>query len=98
GMVQSLGAAAGYGASLVLSFYFTSPEAVMLYRSPEILWATTPLLLYWISRMLVLANRGEMDDDPIVFAAKDKTSILTGFCVLGVILVSEFFDWTILTQ
>ncbi|MEQ9316233.1 MAG: UbiA family prenyltransferase [Henriciella sp.] len=98
GMVQSLGAAAGYGAILVLSFYFSSPEATKLYQSPEVLWATTPLLLYWISRMLVLANRGEMDDDPIVFAAKDRTSMLIGLCVLGIILVGEFFDWTILTQ
>jgi 4-hydroxybenzoate polyprenyltransferase/phosphoglycolate phosphatase-like HAD superfamily hydrolase len=93
GMVQSLGAAAGFAAILVLNFYFTSPEATRFYAAPEYLWAVSPLLLFWMSRMLVLANRGEVDDDPIVFAAKDRTSRLVGVCVVAIVLCAEFLPW-----
>ncbi len=90
GMVQSLGAAAGYASVLVLIFYFNSPEASSLYERPEVLWGVTPLLLFWVSRLLVIANRGEMDDDPIVFAAKDKTSMAVGVLCAAIVLVAEF--------
>lgn len=91
GMVQSLGAAAGYAAILVLTFYFTSPEATALYKNPEFLWGIGPLMLFWISRMLVLANRGHMDDDPIVFAAKDRTSQAVGLLVIIIVLLAELW-------
>lgn len=90
GTVQSLGAAAGYASILVLTFYFTSPEATELYDAPVVLWAVGPLMLFWISRMLVLASRGHMDDDPIVFAAKDRTSLIVGACVAATILLAVF--------
>jgi len=91
GMIQALGAAAGFSAILLLILYFSSEEASGLYETPEILWGIGPLMLFWISRMLVLANRGEMDDDPIVFAAKDRTSILVGLGVGAVILAAMYF-------
>jgi 4-hydroxybenzoate polyprenyltransferase/phosphoserine phosphatase len=90
GMVQSLGAAAGYASVLVLIFYFNSPEASSLYERPEVLWGVSPLILFWISRLLVIANRGHMDDDPIVFAAKDRTSMAVGALCLAIVLVAEF--------
>jgi 4-hydroxybenzoate polyprenyltransferase/phosphoserine phosphatase len=83
-----LGAAAGYGAVFVVTLYLSSPEMAALYAHPNRLWLICPLLLYWISRMLVLANRGEMHDDPIIFAMTDRISWLTGVCMAGVIAVS----------
>lgn len=88
GTIQSLAAAAGYAAIVVLTFYFTSPEATSLYGSPELLWGVSPLLLFWISRMLALASRGHMDDDPIVFSAKDRTSLAVGFLVFCIALAA----------
>jgi hypothetical protein len=83
-----LGAAAGYGAVFVVTLYLSSPEMAALYTHPNRLWLVCPLLLYWISRVLVIANRGEMHDDPIIFAITDRISWVTGACVAGVIAVS----------
>ncbi|MGH6995549.1 MAG: hypothetical protein ACREES_07610, partial [Stellaceae bacterium] len=52
-----------------------------LYRSPEYLWAICLVLFYWISRVLLLTHRGEMHDDPVVFAATDPKSLICGVLV-----------------
>jgi 4-hydroxybenzoate polyprenyltransferase len=80
-----LGAAAGYGAVFVVMLYLYSPEMAALYTHPNRLWLICPLLLYWISRVLVLARRGELHDDPVVFALTDRISWLTGACAAAVI-------------
>jgi 4-hydroxybenzoate polyprenyltransferase/phosphoserine phosphatase len=73
-LIQSLGAASGYLAVLVLALYINSPESLALYQRPQVLWLLCPLLLYWISRAWMVAHRGAMDDDPVVFAATDRVS------------------------
>jgi hypothetical protein len=47
-----------------------------------------PILLFWVSRVLLIADRGEMHDDPVVFALRDRTSLLTGIAALVVILAA----------
>jgi 4-hydroxybenzoate polyprenyltransferase len=80
-----LAAAAGYGAVLVVALYLSSPEVVALYAHPLRLWLLCPLLLYWISRMLVLASRNELHHDPVTFALTDRISILTGVVAAAII-------------
>ncbi len=87
-MLGSLGAASGYGAVLVLALYINSPEVRSLYATPEYLWLVCLLLLHWVSRVLMLAHRGEMHDDPIIFAVKDRTSLITGALVFAVVVAS----------
>ncbi|HBK44973.1 MAG TPA: UbiA family prenyltransferase [Xanthomonadaceae bacterium] len=88
-LLQSLGAAAGYIAVMVMALYINSPESVELYRNPKLLWLICPVLLYWISRVWVVAHRGDMHDDPIVFAATDRASqivvLLCGLFALAAI-------------
>jgi 4-hydroxybenzoate polyprenyltransferase len=88
-LLQSLGAAAGYIAVMVMALYINSPESVELYRNPKLLWLICPILLYWISRVWVVAHRGEMHDDPIVFAVTDPVSqivvVLCGLSALSAI-------------
>lgn len=85
-LLQSLGAASGYIGILVLALYINSPESLELYRNPKLLWLICPVLLYWISRVWVIAHRGDMHDDPIVFAATDRTSqIAVALCILFVL-------------
>lgn len=84
-LVQSLGSAAGLVAVLVLCLYINAPESQSLYRVPLLLWLLCPILLYWISRIWMLAHRGEMHDDPVVFAVKDRGSLIT--VSLGVLIV-----------
>jgi 4-hydroxybenzoate polyprenyltransferase/phosphoserine phosphatase len=75
-LVQSLGGASGYLAVLVLALYINSTASELLYRHPPVLWLLCPLLLYWISRAWLIAHRGNMHDDPVVFAITDRTSRL----------------------
>lgn len=73
-LLQSLGAAAGYIAVMVMALYINSPESIELYQNPRLLWIICPILLYWVSRIWIVAHRGDMHDDPIVFAATDRVS------------------------
>ncbi|MBO9739100.1 UbiA family prenyltransferase [Xanthomonas axonopodis pv. begoniae] len=88
-LLQSMGAAAGYIAVMVMALYINSPESVELYRHPKVLWLVCPVLLYWVSRVWVIAHRGDMHDDPIVFAATDRVSqvvvVLCGLFALSAI-------------
>lgn len=87
-MLGSLGAASGYGAVVVLALYINGPEVGALYRAPQYLWLVCLLMLYWVSRALMLAHRGEMHDDPVIFAVQDRVSLLTGAAVLAVMAAS----------
>lgn len=88
-LLASLGGASGYISVLVFALYLNSDSVKVLYNHPVILWAACPLLLYWISRMWILAHRGQMHDDPIVFATKDRVSILTGLAIGAVFFVAS---------
>jgi 4-hydroxybenzoate polyprenyltransferase len=77
-MISSLGAASGYLSVMVLALYIQDPNTAALYRNPRIIWMACPILLYWISRVWVLSHRGEMYDDPVVFAIRDRVSLLVG--------------------
>ena len=86
--LQSVGAASGYLAVLVMAFYVDSPEVRRLYSHPQWLWLVCPLLLYWISRLWLFAQRGAVSEDPLVFALKDKMSYLVALCLLAVICLA----------
>lgn len=88
GIMLPLGAAAGYGAVFVVALYLSSPEVRALYGHPNRLWLMAPFLLYWISRALLMASRGDLHDDPVVFALTDRNSWLVALCVAAVIAIS----------
>jgi len=75
-LLLAFGAASGYQAVLVLALYINSTASEKLYRHQEVLWLLCPLLLYWISRAWMIAHRGLMRDDPVIFAATDRVSQL----------------------
>jgi 4-hydroxybenzoate polyprenyltransferase len=85
-VLQSLGSAAGYLSVLVLALYINSPEVAALYHRPKMIWLLCVLVLYWISRVWMKAQRGEMHDDPVVFALRDRLSLAVG--LLGVLVTA----------
>jgi 4-hydroxybenzoate polyprenyltransferase len=87
-MLSSLGAAAGYLSVLVLALYIHDGATGMLYAQPEYIWFACPLLLFWISRTWLLAHRGQVHDDPVVFAIKDRVSQVVGALFVGVFLAA----------
>ena len=84
-IVSMMAIASGYISVLVMALYINSPVVESLYRNPRLLWGVSPLLLFWISRMVMIAHRGKMDDDPIVFALRDRTSQVCGLLIGGLV-------------
>jgi 4-hydroxybenzoate polyprenyltransferase len=83
--VAMLGIASGYLAVLVVALYVNSREVTELYDRPLRLLLICPLMLFWISRVWMIAHRGQMHEDPIVFALRDRVSYVVGALTLGVI-------------
>lgn len=83
-MIASLGSASGYLAVMVLALYIHDQATVLMYSYPELIWLACPLLLFWITRIWMLAHRGEVNEDPVVFAIRDRTSLMVGilFCLV----------------
>ncbi len=72
--VAAFGTSSAYIAVLVLALYVSSKEISALYTTPEVVYLACPLLLYWVSRIWLLARRGLVHDDPLVFALRDKVT------------------------
>lgn len=89
-LLASLGGSSGYISVLVLALYFNDAVSASLYRSPEWMWASVPLLLFWLSRVWLLAHRGQMHDDPIVFALRDNVSRWIGVAFVLVFALATF--------
>jgi 4-hydroxybenzoate polyprenyltransferase/phosphoserine phosphatase len=75
-LIESLGPAGGYMAVLILALYIHSPEVKVLYSRPQVLWLICPVIMYWISRIWFQAKRRILTNDPVVFAATDRASLL----------------------
>lgn len=88
-LVAQMATASGYVSVMVMALYVNSEAVSRLYAHPKALWGITLVLLYWISRMIFTAHRGQMHDDPVVFAAKDKVSIACGMLIVGFALVGS---------
>lgn len=86
-LLRTAGLGCGLVSLLVLTLYLRGPEATLLYRAPAILWGSVIVVLAWILRVWLLAGRGEMTDDPIVFALTDRWThgalVLTGIILLA---------------
>jgi 4-hydroxybenzoate polyprenyltransferase/phosphoserine phosphatase len=89
-MLRSMAASSGYMAVLVLALYVNSADVSVLYHHPSALWALSPALMFWVSRVLILANRGQMNDDPVVFALRDRVSLAVGAACLCAFVVGAW--------
>ena len=74
-LLQTLGVSSGYISTLVIALYLRSENVISMYAQPLAIWLLIPILLFWVSWVWFKSSRGEMHDDPIVFAAKDKASL-----------------------
>lgn len=93
-IIESVGPASGYMAVLVLALYIndttTSISGVLrYYPSPFFLWLLCPLLMYWITRIWFHARRGTLDDDPILFAIKDRISWMTAAIAVALVVAAS---------
>jgi 4-hydroxybenzoate polyprenyltransferase len=87
-LLAAMGIASGYLAVLVLAVYINRDVVQVLYRRHELMWALCPLLLYWISHVWLIAHRGQMPDDPVLFAVTDRTSRIVAVLMITVCLLA----------
>jgi 4-hydroxybenzoate polyprenyltransferase len=87
--LRSMGIASTFASSLVLSLYVDTTLAGQLYAAPQVLWLVVPLLLLVQCRLWLSTGRGQMHDDPLVFAAKDRVSWLIVALVAVVFLIAS---------
>ena len=85
-----LGCATSIAAVVVFGLFISAPETLVRYESPELMWPATLGLIYWQARMWIKTSRGEMHDDPIVFALRDAGSRNTIFFILVMIATAHF--------
>jgi 4-hydroxybenzoate polyprenyltransferase len=86
--LRSFGSASAYASVVVFTLYISNLNAAELYHHTTRLWLLIPVLLLWLSRLWLLASRGELDEDPVVYAITDKRSLLLGAIVVAIVLFS----------
>ena len=84
--LRSFGTSSAFAATVVFAIYISSNEVMTLYRHPERLWLIMPLMILWLCRVWLLASRGNLNEDPLVFALTDRMSLLLGLAVAAVVL------------
>ena len=88
-IVGALAAASGFNAVTIFALYISSPAVQNVYRRPELMWLICPVLLYWIARVVVLAHRRSIGDDPISFALRDRNSYVSVVAMITVVLLAS---------
>ncbi|MEM0913591.1 MAG: UbiA family prenyltransferase [Planctomycetota bacterium] len=89
-LLVQFGVASAFASVLVFALYVDSAAAGEIYHRPALLWLLLPVMLYWIGRVWLLTRRGEMHDDPVVFALRDRVSWACGaMAVLLVMLATD---------
>jgi 4-hydroxybenzoate polyprenyltransferase len=84
GQMRSFGTASAFASVVVFANYISGPEVVTLYHQPGRLWLMMPLMILWLCRVWLLASRGELNEDPVVFALTDRMSLFIG-AAIGII-------------
>ena len=87
-LLTLFGTASGFAASLVLTLYLNSEKVQELYKRPMFLWLLFPLLLYWVSRIWMLVHRGQMHEDPIQFALKDRVTYVVAAIGAAILILA----------
>lgn len=82
-VITQMATASGFVAVLVLMLYVNEPTVLTKYNYPVLIWGACLVLLYWVARMILVAQRGRMEDDPVVFAARDRTSQVAFVLIVG---------------
>ena len=89
-LLAMFGIASSFAAVVILCLYARSPVVNSLYgSSAELLWLC-PLVLYWLTRVWLLAGRGELDDDPVLFAVRDRTSWVLAVLAITILMIGGF--------
>jgi len=86
--LRSFGTASAFAAVVIFANYISGRDVTALYRNPSLLWLIVPLMILWLCRVWLLASRGRLHEDPVVFALTDLMSLLIGVAAASVVLLA----------
>jgi 4-hydroxybenzoate polyprenyltransferase/phosphoserine phosphatase len=89
-LISAMGIAAGFISVVFLALFVQDQGFSSGYQTPTLIWLCCPLLLFWIARAWLLTHRGEMHDDPVLFAIKDKASWVCGAAFALIIVLARY--------
>jgi hypothetical protein len=88
-LTLSFGIGSGLISVVIMLLYLTNDAAPSgFYSTPYWLYAVPTLVMMWLMRIWLLSNRMELDDDPVVFALCDRTSLILGASVVLAFLMA----------
>lgn len=87
--LRSFGTASAYAAVVIFAIYIAGHDVMIHYARPNRLWFAVPLLILWLSRVWLLASRGELNEDPVIFAFTDRMSLLIGVLLTLIVLLAH---------
>ncbi len=86
--LRSFGTASAFAAVIVFAIYIGGNDVTLLYHRPDLLWLIVPLMILWLCRVWLLASRGELNDDPLVFALTDRVSLAIGAATAAIAMLA----------
>ncbi len=86
--LRAFGTSSAYAAVVIFAIYISGQDVTALYHQARLLWLIVPLMILWLSRVWLLASRGELNEDPVVFALTDWMSLLMGAAVAAIALLA----------
>jgi 4-hydroxybenzoate polyprenyltransferase/phosphoserine phosphatase len=87
-----MGLASALAAVVVLGLFINAPETAQRYASPMLLWGLAGMMIYWLGRLWIKTARGEMDDDPVLYALKDRGSRLAVGLMVLIAICAHYID------
>lgn len=81
-LLKIAGICSGLLSILILTLYINSEKVIRLYAHPDFLWGVAYVMLFWKLRLWLIATRGNMNQDPVLFALKDPVSYVTGALII----------------
>jgi 4-hydroxybenzoate polyprenyltransferase/phosphoserine phosphatase len=92
-----LGVGAALSAVVVFGLFISADETSERYATPQLLWLVAIGLIYWLARLWIKTSRGEMHDDPLVYAIEDPGSLAAVFAMIVVVLLAHFLSFGLAT-
>lgn len=94
-IVMVSGVAAGMVSILVLALFINGSAPEYAHGTPELLWGLCLILLYWQSRVWMMARRGQVSGDPIAFAITDRRSLVLGALAAAIVILAQKVHYVI---
>ena len=92
GVLWPLGVGAALSAVVIFGLFINAPETQARYATPDALWLVALGLVYWVARLWIKTSRGEMNDDPLIYAIKDRSCLFTTFWMIITVLSAHFLS------